>query len=418
MRSKSPLPSPERRAADKRVPILTVIAALGISICGMARGGNYYCLSPFRDERTPSLVVSEPKNCWIDFGEVGDNNKPAGGDVLALVMRFFRVELPQARVLLQELTQHVPAPLPELAPAGIPAAAGAPAASLHDVQHARLSHPVLINYLRGRGINWGLLQGNEQLLASLQQVTYHVAGKPRPRPYFSLAWQTLGGYELRNAGFQGTLGNKGLTYFQGRQPGCLVFEGFMDYLSALTYYGRSSFRCSVLVLNSVNLIAHALPYLAEEPVVYWFGDNDKPGEKALTFLRERLPPGRIQTRNELYRGYTDFNDFLTRTPPRKPLPAHRAEPSTRSLTARWWIWVVFDEQDKARSRRTGRVEYKQCTFYSYTNDEAGHEALLLLRHQLQHQWRYYRFCERTTGSDFRILDCAGIADERPRPAAT
>lgn len=410
------LPSPTQQAADKRVPILAVVAALGIQICATARNGNYVCLSPFRPESTASFHVSEPKNCWIDFGEV-ENGKPVGGDALRLLMRLYSVNLPQARVLLRELAQVALSPeqLADATPQ-VKRSADSPKMSFFDVTFGRLTHPYLIQYLVSRNINWGLIQGNEQTLAHLQQVTYQVVGKATPKPKFSIAWKTEAGHEIRNAGFQNCMGGRGITYIKGREPGCMIFEGFMDYLSALTYYKRSSFRCSVLILNSATTIGAAVPYVEHEPVVHWFGDNDAAGEKTLAFLRDALPPGRIRTYNEIYREYKDFNDFLTRTPPSKPLPRHRAAASKQSLTAKWWLWVVFDEVDEARSKRTGRIEHKRCTFYARTNDEAGYDSLLALRHQLQSEWRYYRFCERTTPGKFRILHCEGLADNRPRAA--
>jgi hypothetical protein len=53
------------RAADKQVPLLTLLAKLGHQPTGCAPGGNYYFHSPFRPEATPSFVVCAPKNVWV-----------------------------------------------------------------------------------------------------------------------------------------------------------------------------------------------------------------------------------------------------------------------------------------------------------------------------------------------------------------
>ena len=408
MATTTTLPTPQQQLAAKRVPILDVITCLGIAIVGTAAGGNYYCLAPWRQEASPSLVVCEPKNCWIDFGEVGSNGKPLGGDVLSLVMKMFSVRLPVARTLLGELVnQAFTTQQRANATPSVHRAATSEKLSFTDVTFQELSNPILINYLTSRCINWSLVQASRQTMTHLLQVDYRLPGKERKYPYFALAWKTQSGHEIRNSRFQNCMGHKGITYLKGAKPGCAVFEGFFDYLSALTYFNVSTLGYSVLILNSANLIASAILYLRDEPEIHWFGDNDTAGEKALAALRHELPPGRVTTHNEIYREYKDFNDFLTKTPPRKPLPRRRAAPSKESQTAKWWLWVVFDKIDPVRSLQTGRTEYKQCTFYSLSNDENGYAQLLNLRHQLQWEWRYYRLCERTVGRKFRILHFEG-----------
>jgi len=173
----------------------------------------------------------------------------------------------------------------------------------------------------------------------------------------------------------------------------------------------SYFRCTVLVLNSVSLLAEALPQLLEAPVVHWYGDNDLAGERALRLLRQALPAGRVQAHNELYRGYKDFNDFLTKTPPSKPLPPKRAEPSQLSQTSKYWLWVVFNERAPGTPEAAGKK--RMCTFYSWSNDAHGLEMLRVLRNRLGHQLAYYRLCERTHGRYFTILEWAGTRQPIP-----
>ncbi|HEX8659649.1 MAG TPA: hypothetical protein VF690_19055, partial [Hymenobacter sp.] len=114
----------------------------------------------------------------------------------------------------------------------------------------------------------------------------------------------------------------------------------------------------------------------------------------------------------LYRGFKDFNDFLTKTPPTKPLPPRRAEPSKRSQTQKYWLWAVFNQRKHGSRKELGLQE--ECTFYSYTNDEDGLEQLRVLRNQLGDQLSYYRICERTQGREFKILEWAGKYHVRPQ----
>ncbi|RZJ93818.1 MAG: hypothetical protein EOO60_04405, partial [Hymenobacter sp.] len=181
--------------------------------------------------------------------------------------------------------------------------------------------------------------------------------------------------------------------------------------SALTLLKQASFPQTVLVLNSVSLLQEAIEQLLEHPEVHWYGDNDAAGELGLRFLRQELPPGRVKVHNEQYRGYKDVNDFLTKTPPKKPLPPKRAEPSKLSQTAAYWLWVVFKESAADMAKKGS--EPRRCTFYAYTNDAAGLEYLRVLRNRLGDQMAYYRLCERTKGRQYRILEWAGNYQSTP-----
>ena len=390
------------------------MAKLGYAPAGPpAAGGNYWYTSPFRpEEKTPSFVVSEHKNVWVDFGRAPrPGKKAAGGDVLQLIMDLTGFELPLARQTLRAWAADLATPaelaLPP-APAGETFTSGQ--LTFTDVRVEPLQWKPLVEYLVSRGIDWGLVQQSNRTQAHLQQIFYRTSTSLREKPYFGLGWKTAAGWEVRSKNFQGTVGGKGLTWLPGREPGVIIFEGFMDYLSALTYFKKSYFSLTVLVLNSAALLMEALPQLLEAPVVHWFGDNDQAGERALWLLRQALPPGRVKT-TELYRGYKDFNDFLTRTPPSRPLPPKRAEPSKLSLTATYWLWVVFTDRAPGTPEKEGRK--RMCTFYSWTNDATGLEYLRVLRNRLGHQISYYRLCERTTGRKYNILEWAGLYQPQP-----
>ena len=406
------------RAADKQISLLSVMAKLGQVPTGVAAGGNYYYTSPLRPkEKTASFVVCEPKNVWSDHGAppTKPGKKCDGGDVLELVMRLTGFDLPLARQTLRAWASDLATPqelaLPPL-PVGETLTTGQ--LTFREVRTEPLDWDVLIKYLTSRGIDWGLVRQSERTKAHLQQIFYRLDSKPREKPYFGLAWKTSAGWEVRNAQFQGTIGGKGLTWLPGREPGVAVFEGFMDYLSVLTHRKQSYFTCTVLVLNSVSLLAEALPQLLEAPVVHWYGDNDLAGERALRLLRQALPAGRVQAHNEEYRGYKDFNDFLTKTPPSKPLPLKRAEPSKLSQTATYWLYVVFNRRKPGTPESAGIKQ--QCPFYSWSNDAYGLEQLRVLRNRLGHQLAYYRLCERTHGRQFNILEWAD--SRQPVPVVT
>ena len=91
-----------------------------------------------------------------------------------------------------------------------------------------LTHPALLRYLQGRGINIELAK------RECKELHFTNNGKP----FFAIGFPNMaGGYEVRNSFFKGCIAPKDITHI--RQQGeprekCLVFEGFMDYLSFLT----------------------------------------------------------------------------------------------------------------------------------------------------------------------------------------
>ena len=176
-------------------------------------------------------------------------------------MRLTGFDLPTARLTLRAWASDLATPAERTLPP-VPAGQTLTSGKLTflDVRTEALSWKPLLDYLAGRGISWRLLQQSQRTQAHLQQIFYRTAGSSRQQPYFGLAWKTEAGWEVRNPRFQGTIGGKGLTWLPGQERREIaVFEGFMDYLSALTYYGRAYFACTVLVLNSVSLLSEALP---------------------------------------------------------------------------------------------------------------------------------------------------------------
>ena len=92
---------------------------------------------------------------------------------------------------------------------------------------------LLLRYLQGRGINVEL--------AKRECKELHFTNNGRP--FFAIGFPNMaGGYEVRNSFFKGCIAPKDITHI--RQQGeprekCLVFEGFMDYLSFLTLRMRN-----------------------------------------------------------------------------------------------------------------------------------------------------------------------------------
>nr|WP_302579659.1 toprim domain-containing protein [Alistipes onderdonkii] len=146
------------------------------------------------------------------------------------------------------------------------------------------------------------------------EVHYRVADKS----YFAVGFRNdAGGWELRNRYFKGCT-SKAPTTRRGDYPTCLVFEGFMDYLSFLTLKRNPNPPHNIAVLNSVTNLAKVVPFIASHERVYAYLDNDEAGRKATAELKATCR--NLSDQSVHYRPHNDLNDYLRS---RRPVKEHR-----------------------------------------------------------------------------------------------
>ncbi len=83
----------------------------------------------------------------------------------------------------------------------------------------------------------------------------------------------------------------------------------MDYLSALTYYGKESSEHPSIILNGTGQSQQLIPSLPQFEKVFLFVDNDSAGEKIVEVIKQH----HLEVTNvskQLYPNCKDFNDFL------------------------------------------------------------------------------------------------------------
>ena len=165
-----------------------------------------------------------------------------------------------------------------------------------------LEHRSFVAYLQERGIPAHIAK------AKCKEAHYSVNGKP----YFAVAFENVcGGWELRNRYFKGCRGRKDISYLPWARDGpsteCAVFEGFIDFLSALTLGIISG--ADAIILNSVVNVNKAVPYLKGYTVVNCHLDNDNAGKTALAELTA-IYGSIVIDRSTLYSEFNDLNDFL------------------------------------------------------------------------------------------------------------
>ena len=273
----------------RHISIRAYLAARGI-LPQWERGNRGMYLSPLRKERTASFSVSYDKNLCHDFG-TGE-----GGSIIDLVARMEGCSEIEAARRLNERNTGTFVPL-----SVEPLRANEPTPSrLAILSDRELTHPALLGYLTGRGIDPAIAR------TYCREVRYTIGGKE----YFAIGFRNdAGGWELRNPLFKGSSTPKNITTLDNSSDTAMVFEGFIDFLSYLSLKGNLSPSIDTAVLNSVTNLQKAVPFLARHSVIHAFLDNDDAGRKALARLEESVPSSEVIDQSVFYRDYKDLNDY-------------------------------------------------------------------------------------------------------------
>ena len=226
-----------------------------------------------------------------------------GGNIIALAKELYCSDsLPYLLNRIAEQTPHV-------RPVSFSFPQRRTEPSFQHLEVRDLTHPALLRYLEGRGINIEL--------AKRECKELHFTNNGRP--FFAIGFPNMaGGYEVRNSFFKGCIAPKDITHI--RQQGeprekCLVFEGFMDYLSFLTLRMKNCptmpdlDRQDYVILNSTVNVPKAIDVLYPYERIHCMLDNDEAGRKAYREL-ERKFAGRIRDFSDNYKGHKDLNDYL------------------------------------------------------------------------------------------------------------
>ena len=256
--------------------------------------------SPLREDNTPSFKVDYNVNLWCDYG-TGE-----GGTLIDLVMKQNGCNAYGAICRLEQgSTTSFSFHGKDLPERDTKRQATSPI-EIRRIQP--LQNPALMRYLQERGISPGTAA------PYVQEMYYRIGGKP----YFALAFKNdSGGYELRNPRFKGST-SKDITHI--RQQGeprekCLVFEGFMDYLSFLTLRMKNCptmpdlDRQDYVILNSTANVPKAIDVLFPYKRIHCMLDNDEAGFRATQAIALEYSY-RVRDFSDNYRGYSDLNDYL------------------------------------------------------------------------------------------------------------
>ena len=281
--------------AMRHIPLADFLARLGHE--PVRRSGNeLWYRAPYRNERTPSFRVNVAKQLWYDFGT------GKGGDIFTLAGEFIGSNDFMEQVKFIAETANMPMPVSEMSKPTFLPKRSEPA--FEGMETAPLLHSPLTDYLAERGIPIAITSRH------CCRLNYSVRGKR----YFAVGFLNMaGGYEVRSRFFKGCIPPKDVSLARTKEipaDECLVFEGFMDFLSAVTLGVTGNADC--LVLNSVANVEKAAELLDGYGRIGCFLDRDEAGRRTLDALAKRYG-ARVADRSSLYDGCKDLNEYLQRT---------------------------------------------------------------------------------------------------------
>ena len=262
-------------------------------------------LSPFRNERTPSFFVNVNENLWFDHGE------GIGGDLVRFACIYLERHneahtVSDALRWISNLSNDFP--VTAFVPARKERSFEKEDSPLSLKSNRPLTNIALIRYLDKRGIPQNLAK---QHLRELQVFNSN-SGKRITCLGFP---NEDGGFELRNPFFKACLRPKSISFIRGRVPkpeGIHLFEGFMDYLSAIVQLNGRSLKADSIILNSLSCAKEAMAYIHKYGyrIAYTWMDNDPAGQKATEAFAEffKSEEGLCHApMNSLYADHKDVN---------------------------------------------------------------------------------------------------------------
>ena len=252
-------------------------------------GNDYWYLSPFRTEVTPSFKVNLKLNRWFDHGE------QIGGNIIDFLVHKFGFSISEALEYLKPFEcdfsfqkQILDYSNPEKK-------------QINFINKTiPIQHIALVQYLESRQIK------NYKEVKQLREIHYTINDKD----YFGIGFQNNSeGWEIRSKYAKICLGKKDITVITNESKTLRIYEGFFDYLSFVQV--REILRMEesdYLILNSVALLLKNVPVLMNYTSIELYLDNDDAGNNYTELIRKQFEQA-VDCR-KLYREYEDLNDWL------------------------------------------------------------------------------------------------------------
>jgi hypothetical protein len=263
---------------------------------------DYWYLSPFRNENTPSFKVNQKLNFWYDHG-LGK-----GGNLVDFGIEYFRCTVSEFLQLLN----------------GNSISSGISLSLKNDNQQSSnliianekkdnpldkiviidirtLENKSLLHYLENRSIPEELAKEH------CKEIDFSLKG----RKHTAIGFQNIsGGYELRNENFKGSSSPKDITFIDAQAKSVVVFEGFFDYLSYKMMNQKSvNLQTNSLILNSLSFFNKSVQLMEKHERVDLYLDRDTGGIKC-TYEALQRDSAKYTDQSFLYEQKKDLNEWL------------------------------------------------------------------------------------------------------------
>lgn len=298
-------------AQAKKISIVAYLAQMGHKSVKF-EGGQHLYRSPFRDEKKGSFYVKDNagkdgEDLWFDYGLGGD----AGGDIIRLAQLLHNFSS------VSETLTHLADYSSEYFIKKINPSFNQQ--SIFDTNNSKieivgspmpLNHFVLLKYLRE------VRKIPDHISQRYLSMVYYTHDKAQGKKYFAFAWlNQSGAYEIRGAGeksFKSISGRKDITVipYIGQSHKAFIFEGMLDFLSALAMKKTSSLDGIVIILNGSALVKRILPILENKSIeiIHSFMDNDTAGRQATNRIIELFHDTEVIV-HTFYHEYKDVNEY-------------------------------------------------------------------------------------------------------------
>lgn len=248
---------------------------------------SYY--SPIGKESNPSFKVNTAKNRFCDY----HSNK--SGSILDLVIELepmVSTLTEAADFLLADNTVKIGRYMPPKIEKK-----GLEIISVEDIK----SQNLIDYFVDGRKIDINVL------MKYCKEVSFSFPYGKRPnRIYRAVGFEnSMGGFELRSSFMKVASAPKSFSKINGikKTDTVNITEGFVDFLSALSYFKIEAFKNTTYILNGVGQINVLKPLLQGKKINY-FGDSDKAGDEVLGELAN------VTDYRSIYEFYNDFNSYI------------------------------------------------------------------------------------------------------------
>lgn len=275
----------------KRVTIRDYLAKAGIFPVKEDSHRLQY-LSPLRSENDGSFFVMLDSERFKDFG--GDG---LSGDIIQLVQLMENCDPLAAAMKICNETPHNYTPSHSKPKEPRPE-------RIKILFVSDLNSGILLNYVSSRGIIQAFAR------KYCREVRYEVLMKSgEMKKFFAVGFQNdSGGWELRNKFAKVATSPKNVTTIPGNPEQINIFEGYFNFLSALTFWKVPALRYRTIILNSAALKTKIpAEWLNQAKQINFFGDNDETGDKTANYFE---PFSTFNDCRQIFSGYNDFNDFL------------------------------------------------------------------------------------------------------------